>query len=853
MEEASIKSSNGGAGWTAVNTGLTNTNIQALAIDPDTPKTLYAGTYGGGLFQSSGDGAGWTSANTGLTNTLVQALAIDPKTPEILYVGTNGGGVFKSANGGAGWSPVNTELTCAYVQALVIDPQAPTTLYAGTYGAGVFKSSGGGSGWTAVNTGLTSTYIRVLAIDPKTATVYAGTGGAGVFKSTNGGAGWTAVNTGLTNEDVLALAIDPQTPTTLYSSNWEGVFKSTNGGDSWSAVNAGLTYIPVYALAIDPQTPTILYAGTYGGGIFKSTNGGAGWSPINTGLTGLMDKSVLALAIDPQTPTILYAGTAAGGVLKSANGGDSWGAVNTGLTSRAVSALAIDPQTPTILYVGTLRSVFRSQNGGADWSAVNTGLTYTPVPALVIDPQTPQSPTTLYAGTSGLGVFKLVLDGTLHFSQFGNGLGFTSDVVLTNPSPAATVAGTITSADDNGLPLSAGLDATATDFSILPQGALTLSTNGVGELAVGSALVTANGPLGGVVRFSIPGKGIAGVGASEPMSGFIAPVRRTAGGVNTGVALSNAELHAVTLDLMLRDPQGQEVPGSHRTIESFPARGHLARFIDELFPEAQSDHFEGAVVVNATGGQISATALELGPAPGQFTTLPVTPLTAGGTATEISFAQFGSGGGFTSDTVLVNPRGAGSVSGTLTLLNDQGQPMPVGLGGSGLESSRWFSIPPLGALTISTDGGGSLNVGSARVSASGPLGGVVRFQIPGIGIAGVGESRPLTQLLIPVRRTPEGISTGIALQNSGAAAVTVALSLRDTTGTVTPGGIASPINLAAGGHLARFVEELFPEADTQNFQGTLSVEVTGGTVAASALELGSKPGEFTTLPVTPVE
>ncbi len=498
---------------------------------------------------------------------------------------------------------------------------------------------------------------------------------------------------------------------------------------------------------------------------------------------------------------------------------------------------------------GTDGGVFKSSNGGADWSAVNTGLANTDVRALAIDPQTP---TALYAGTWGGGVFRLV-SGALLFSQFGNGLGFTSDLVLTNPSPAATVAGTITSADDNGLPLSVGLGTTRIEYSILPQGAFTLSTNGLGELAVGSALVTSDGALGGVVRFSIPGKGIAGVGGSEPMSGFIAPVRRAAGGINTGVALSNAESHAVSLDLTLRNQQGQEVPGGRRTIENFPARGHLARFIDELLPEAEISGFEGTLVVNATGGQIAATALELGPAPGQFTTLPVTPLTGGGTATEFFFAQFGSGGGFTSDTVLVNPRAVGSVSGTLVLLDEQGQPMPVGLAGSGLESSRSFSIPALGVVTISTDGNGSLSVGSARVSADGPLGGVVRFHIPGIGIAGVGESRPLIRLLIPVRRTPGGISTGIALQNPGAAPVTIALQLRDTTGTVVPGGTAPSRNLAAGGHLARFVEELFPEANTQDFHGTLSVEVTGGKVAATALELGSKPGEFTTLPVTQVE
>ena len=48
-------------------------------------------------------------ANTGLTN--VTALAIDPATPTTLYAGIgNNGGVFKSTNGGGNWSAVNTGL-----------------------------------------------------------------------------------------------------------------------------------------------------------------------------------------------------------------------------------------------------------------------------------------------------------------------------------------------------------------------------------------------------------------------------------------------------------------------------------------------------------------------------------------------------------------------------------------------------------------------------------------------------------------------------------------------------------------------------------------------------------------------
>ena len=51
-----FKSTNGGATWSAVNTGLTDTYVNALAIDPATPATLYAGTWGGGVFKSTNGG-----------------------------------------------------------------------------------------------------------------------------------------------------------------------------------------------------------------------------------------------------------------------------------------------------------------------------------------------------------------------------------------------------------------------------------------------------------------------------------------------------------------------------------------------------------------------------------------------------------------------------------------------------------------------------------------------------------------------------------------------------------------------------------------------------------------------------
>ena len=432
-----FKSTNGGTSWTAVNSGLPNTYINTLAIDPFTPATLYAGTSSRGVFKSTNGGTSWTAV-PGLTDSNVNALAIDPSTPATLYAGTYYGGVCKSTNGGTSWTAANSGLTNTHVYALAIDPSVPATLYAGTWGGGVFKSTDGGSTWAAVNSGLTDMYLQALAIDPSTpATLYAGTQNGGVFKSTNGAASWTAVNSGLTSTGVLALAIDPSAPATLYAGGG-GVFKSTNGGTSWTAVKSGLTYTGVYAVAIDPSTPATLYAGTWGGGVFKSTNGGASWTAANSGLTG---PYVTALAIDPSTPATLYAGTSGGGVFKSTNGGTSWTAVNSGLTNTQVNALAIDPSTPATLYAGTNGGgVFKSTNAGTSWTAVNSGLTNTYVFALAIDPS---APATLYAGTIGGGVFKST-NGGASWTAVNSGLTDTLLMVLAiDPStPATLYAGT---------------------------------------------------------------------------------------------------------------------------------------------------------------------------------------------------------------------------------------------------------------------------------------------------------------------------------------------------------------------------------------------------------------------------
>src|SRR5678815_1934026 len=49
--------------------------VKALAIDPSTPATVYAGTYSGGVFKSTDGGASWSAINSGLSDPNVSALA----------------------------------------------------------------------------------------------------------------------------------------------------------------------------------------------------------------------------------------------------------------------------------------------------------------------------------------------------------------------------------------------------------------------------------------------------------------------------------------------------------------------------------------------------------------------------------------------------------------------------------------------------------------------------------------------------------------------------------------------------------------------------------------------------------
>ncbi|MDD2923635.1 DUF1566 domain-containing protein [Rhodoferax sp.] len=120
----------------------------SIVVNPVTPSTLFAGQDSGGVYKSTDSGATWAALNTGLSNLSVKALAIQPDASR-LFVGTDGAGVFYGD--GSSWT------ACGALSGGGLNVRslkfAGSTLYAGTT-AGVFASTDGCTSWVAMNTGL---------------------------------------------------------------------------------------------------------------------------------------------------------------------------------------------------------------------------------------------------------------------------------------------------------------------------------------------------------------------------------------------------------------------------------------------------------------------------------------------------------------------------------------------------------------------------------------------------------------------------------------------------------------------------------------------------------------------------
>ncbi|MFA7290073.1 MAG: SdrD B-like domain-containing protein, partial [Melioribacteraceae bacterium] len=213
------KSTDGGKTWTRVNDDMSVGWVWSLVHHNN---VLFAATEKG-VYKY--EGSNWKL--TALSGKEVRAIATNGNT---LYAGTWGYGVFKSIDNGDSWFEYNNELSDLAVQALAVDKKG--NLFAGTGSLGIFKVFTGEDRWYQYSIGNNSIWAIGVSENAVIASCY----GGGVYVSTDNGSNWQ--KSPLQQNYIYSLVTDKSNK--VFASSWtSGVFVTTDEGSSWQQLGMG--------------------------------------------------------------------------------------------------------------------------------------------------------------------------------------------------------------------------------------------------------------------------------------------------------------------------------------------------------------------------------------------------------------------------------------------------------------------------------------------------------------------------------------------------------------------------------------------------------------------------------------
>ena len=361
--------------------GVSSGRVPSIAVHPTDPSIIYIGAASGGIWKTTNDGVSWDDIGNNISKMLTfGAIAIDPNNPNIIYAGTGelcalpvhvkhyGQGLFKSTDGGLSWfEPTDTFGTITFFGDLVVSPYNSNIVYAAIGSAhfllnqnqpneGIWKSTDAGSSWTRTRDVQDANDIVVHPTDPNI--VYAVTGGwfttSGLYISTDAGDNWTHKNTnGLPSATTIGrmqIDIAKSSPNILYAVIYDGMnntpkaYKTINGGDTWWQISQG-----------------VMLSG-YGGGSWYDQ--------------GMYD---LCIVVDPNDQNHVFIGNvelhettngADFSVRRIAGGYDIWGSV----VHVDYHCLVYAPSDPNTLFIGCDGGIYKSPDNGVSFVNLNNGI-----------------------------------------------------------------------------------------------------------------------------------------------------------------------------------------------------------------------------------------------------------------------------------------------------------------------------------------------------------------------------------------------------------------------------------------------------------------------------------------------
>ncbi|HEX8070357.1 MAG TPA: peptidoglycan-binding protein [Pyrinomonadaceae bacterium] len=427
---------NGGESWML--TTSRKLEINAIAVHPDAPQTVFIGTNNYGVMVSKDGGKTFLPSNQGYSGRRAYFLMPDRARAGRFYASTintatGGGFFFVSDDGGETWQPSMRNMPDRLITyAMLQDRTDANVIYLGT-NLGVYRSADRGASWAPIGAPAetapkpkparrrrgTTAARRAAAPAPAPPVpasspteralvqeAQAALNAAGYDVGTPDGVAGTR-----TIATLRKFQSDKQLPVT-------GTFDETTlgalglaGGKQTLGVGQGIQTAPI---ALTETVNALAYYEDEGGasvlaatnnGLYRSADPAKGWTRLPFGPN--FDARTLCLSTSPKTPQTIWVGTSKSGVLVTRDGGATWAQVAGITTVAPINVIAQDPQRPSHIYVGTTQQLLASFDGGEKWLRRGGNLPYGSYTAILINPHNPDE---MFVGSAyeredGNGVF----------------------------------------------------------------------------------------------------------------------------------------------------------------------------------------------------------------------------------------------------------------------------------------------------------------------------------------------------------------------------------------------------------------------------------------------------------------